>query len=172
MSDPRRSEPGGDAQEPLRLVGFRIEDWRFAVRLEQVKTSIMPCSITRVFHVPDFVLGVISLRGTIVGVLDLGRLLGLSSVSGSWQRFIVVSAAGVQAAIPVHDVFRIPDVVPELLAPLPPSVTPAQKQYLDSIINTTRLEGFEVRTGEDTLTLVDVATVFKAPDIRALRGKP
>jgi purine-binding chemotaxis protein CheW len=160
----------GDA---LKLVGFRIEDWRFAIRLEQVQTAIMPCPITRVFHMPDFVLGIISLRGTMVGVLDLGRLLGMTGGSGGgFRRLLVVSGRGIQAAIPVHDVFRIPDVAAGLVAPIPASVPPAFKAYLEGVINTTALPGCTAAEGEATITLVDVSAIFDSPAVRALTGLP
>lgn len=159
--------------DALRLVGFRIEDWRFAIRLEQVQTAIMPCPITRVFHLPDFVLGIISLRGTMVGVLDLGRLLGMTGGSGgNFQRLLVVSGRGIQAAISVHEVFRIPDVASELVAPIPASVQPAFRAYLEGVINTTSLAGYTAAEGETTITLIDVAAIFDSPAIRALTGLP
>ena len=123
--------PSSDEQDVLKLVGFRIDDWRFAVRLAQVQTSLMPCRITRVFHTPPFVSGIISLRGTIVCVLDLGRLLGLGGSTATHRRFLVVRESGIQAAIPVHDVFRIPDIPAELVEPLPPSVEPSQRSILE-----------------------------------------
>jgi len=170
MTDPDHSTHA-PAEDVLNLVGFRIEDWRFAVRLAQVRTSIMPCPVTRVFHVPDYVQGIISLRGTIVGVLDLGRLLGLTGTAGGFRRLIIVSARNVQAAIPVHDVFRVPDVSVDRVGPLPSSVGPTQRQYLEGIINTS---GMETRGSgdEDTITLVDAAMLFESPALRALRGEP
>jgi purine-binding chemotaxis protein CheW len=167
------STPVHDAQDDsvLRLVGFRIADWRFCIRLSQVQTSLMPCEITRVFHTPEFVRGIISLRGIIVCVLDLGRLLGLSGRSDSHQRFLVVSDSGIQAAIPVGDVFRIPEIPAGLVEPLPASVAPAHRTILEGVINTASLEDVEGTTGEDTLTLLDAAALFEAPEVAALRSR-
>lgn len=156
--------------ESLKLVGFRIEDWRFAVRLEQVKTAIMPSTITRVFHVPEYIRGIISLRGTIVGVLDLGRLLGLSRGTGGYSRLLVVSGGGVQAAIPVHDVFRIPDIAPDAVDALPSNLQPSLKQYLEGIVNTSGMENQSRGDGEDTITLIDVAMIVDSQALRDLRG--
>lgn len=167
--DPPDTDLVADETETLKLVGFRIEDWRLAVRLDQVQTSIMPPPVTRVFHVPDYIKGIINLRGTIVGVLDLGRLLGLARSGGGHLRYLVVKSGGVQAAIPVHEVFRLPDVPLSLVAPLPSSVSPNQKQYLEGIINTSNLPGWSA-AGEETVTLIDVTTLFDSPAIRALRG--
>lgn len=157
-------------EDVLKLVGFRIEDWRFAVRLEQVRTSLMPCEVTRVFQTPEFVRGIISLRGTIVGVLDLGRLLGLDESTRAHHRFLVVSESGIQAAIPVHDVFRIPEIPADRVEPVPSSLDAPLRAILEGVINTSGIQGIDADGGEDTLTLLDVATLFDAPNVRALRS--
>jgi purine-binding chemotaxis protein CheW len=173
MSSAAPSIDGARGDELLNLVGFRIEDWRFAVRLEQVQTSVMPCPVTRVFHVPDYVLGIISLRGTIVGVLDLGRLLGLSARRGAAKRFVVVKSGGVQAAIPAQEVFRIPTISAAAINPLPQSVTAAQKQYLEGIFNTAAIEDWPAsEERSDTITLIDAGQIFESQALRTLRGKP
>ena len=160
-----------DEGDVLHLVGFRIDHWRFAVRLAQVKTSMLPSSITRVFHTPPFVQGIISLHGAIVCVLDLGRLLGLRSTGAKYRRFLVIADQGVEAAIPVHDVFRIPEVPSSCVEAVPPHLPRESRLLLEGVINTSSLAP-EVRSeGEDdTMTLVNAATVFDAPPVRVLRG--
>lgn len=160
-----------DQDETLHLVGFRIEHWRFAVRLAQVKTSMLPCPITRVFHTPPFVHGIISLHGSIVCVVDLGRLLGMRGIGSKYRRFLVVSDHGIEAAIPVHDVFRIPEIPASAIGPVPAHVGAEERALLEGVINTSGLgAGFE-ETNEDTITLVDAATLFDSRPIRALRGE-
>jgi purine-binding chemotaxis protein CheW len=163
--------PDAEDASVLRLVGFRIADWRFCIRLSQVQTSLMPCEVTRVFHTPEFVRGIISLRGIIVCVLDLGRLLGLSAQTDSHHRFLVVSHSGIQAAIPVGDVFRIPEIPVDLVEPLPASVAPAHRTILEGVINTAGLPDVEGTAGQDTLTLIDAGSLFESPEVAALRSR-
>ncbi len=158
------------SDEFLHLVGFRIEHWRFAVRLSQVKTSMLPCPITRVFHTPSFVQGIISLHGAIVCVLDLGRLLGLKTTGAKHRRFIVLSDGGVEAAIPVHDVFRIPEVMASEVGPVPVHVPPDNRMLLEGILNMSARNREPSEAAEDTITLVNARTLFDAPALRALRG--
>jgi len=160
----------GDDVDLLHLVGFRIEHWRFAVRLSQVKTSMLPCAITRVFHTPAYVQGIISLHGAIVCVLDLGRLLGLRSTGAKYGRFIVISDDGIEAAIPVHDVFRIPEVPASEIGPVPLHVPSESRSLLEGIINTSSLGSQFADAAEDTITLVNAATLFDSKPLRALRG--
>jgi purine-binding chemotaxis protein CheW len=158
------------SDEPLHLVGFRIEHWRFAVRLSQVKTSMLPCTVTRVFHTPPFVQGIISLHGAIVCVLDLGRLLGLHTTGAKHRRFIVLSEGGVEAAIPAHDVFRIPEVMASEVGPVPIHVPPDNRMLLEGILNMSARTKDQPEATEDTITLVNAKTLFDAPALRALRG--
>lgn len=154
----------------LHLVGFRIDHWRFAVRLSQVKTSMLPCAITRVFHTPPFVQGIISLHGAIVCVLDLGRLLGLRTAAAKARRFLVLSDHGVDAAIPVHDVFRAPEISAQEIGPVPPHVMPPARSLLEGVINTASIANRVDQAGEDSITLLNAAMLFEAAPIRALRG--
>ena len=165
--DPRST----DDATALSLVGFRIDHWRFAVRLAQVKTSMLPCPITRVFRTPPYVKGVISLHGAIVGVLDLGRLLGLRSSGAKFNRFIVINDGSLEAAIPVHDVFRLPEVSLDRVEPVPVHVTPDNRALLEGIINISGLNATAEGPGEDTITLINTPQLFDAPPIRALRGQ-
>lgn len=171
MKGPERTEGSTTPTEPpLELVGFRIGDWRFAVRLSQVKTSVMPTEVTRVWLMPPWVKGIISLHGNIVCVLDLGQLLGLADVSSRWSRLMVITDGRVEAAIPVHEVFRIPEVPAQLVEPLPPTVDARNRELLQGIVNTTALSPDRSGGGEDTLTLIDTSQLFAAPEVKALRG--
>ena len=166
-ADRAGSVEGDDA---LHLVGFRIEHWRFAIRLAQVKTSMLPCPITRVFRTPPYVRGIISLHGMIVGVLDLGQLLGLRSSGAKYGRFLVINSGSVDAAIPVHEVFRVPEVASDSVEPVPVHVSPDQRGLLEGVINLSALQASN-DSGEDTITLLNAAQLFDAPPMRALRGQ-
>jgi purine-binding chemotaxis protein CheW len=159
-----------DDRDVLRLVGFRIEDWRFAVRFSQVRTSVLPCAVTRVFLLPSFVRGVINLRGTVVCVLDLGTLLGLDVEAGKMQRLLVVRDGGIEAAIPVNDVFRVPDLAADLVEPVPSGVSSAHREFIEGVVNLSRVPGIDFSSAEATLTLIDVASIFASTPVRALRG--
>jgi chemotaxis signal transduction protein len=154
----------------LNLVGFRIEHWRFAVRLEQVKTSVMPTDVTRIWLMPEWVRGIISLHGNIVCVLDLGRLLGLDSATSRYSRFIVITDGVADAAIPVHEVFRVPEIPMPLVSALPPTMGQATRELLEGVINISSLPGESKGEGDDSLTLLDSSTLFESPQVMAIRG--
>lgn len=64
---------------PMRWIGFELAGQRYAVDLGQVREIVRPPEITPVPGAAGDVLGVISLRGGILGVLDGCRRLGLAT---------------------------------------------------------------------------------------------
>jgi len=71
---------GQEEPELLReLLCFRLGDSPYAVPVERVREIVRARSVTPMPRVPDFVLGVISLRGEIVQVLDLRMRLSLEA---------------------------------------------------------------------------------------------
>jgi purine-binding chemotaxis protein CheW len=65
-----------------KLVCFALAGQEFAAPIRAVKETLPMRPVTRLFLVPPFVAGLINLRGEVVAVLDLARLLGLPVVDG------------------------------------------------------------------------------------------
>ncbi len=66
-----------EAQEIIQLVSFRLGDEEYGVDILNVQEIIKMMEITRVPNSPDFVEGVINLRGKVLPVIDLRKRLGL-----------------------------------------------------------------------------------------------
>ena len=78
-------------------VAVQLEDAEFGLAIERVLEVLDPPPITRVPRAPEAVTGVVSLRGDVVPVLDLGRrLLGRPSSAG---RLAIVSHAATGEAV-------------------------------------------------------------------------
>lgn len=82
--------------EEERFVVFRLAGEDYAVTIAGVHTveKIMP--ITRVPRAPEFVDGVINLRGEVVPVINLRRRLGLPAATGHIEAHVVVALVGEQ----------------------------------------------------------------------------
>ncbi|MGB2727136.1 MAG: chemotaxis protein CheW, partial [Halobacteriota archaeon] len=83
---------GGINQQ--QLVVFKLGSEDFGVDIMQVREIIRKGDITVVPNAPEFVTGVINLRGLITTIIDLRRKLGLvekeSGVDDQQERVIVV----------------------------------------------------------------------------------
>jgi purine-binding chemotaxis protein CheW len=71
---------GDDAErsEVIQLLAFQLADVPYALPVERVREIVRFRPVTPVPRLPPEVLGVISLRGEIVQVVDLRRRLGLT----------------------------------------------------------------------------------------------
>ena len=106
----------------LHIVGFRVGAETFGVPITCVHEIVRVPSITNVPDSPEFVEGVINLRGKIVSVVDLRKRFGETNLDPQKKnRVIVVESGGKLVGLIVDsasEVLRIPnaDIEP------PPSV--------------------------------------------------
>src|SRR6266576_6045896 len=74
----------------LQLVGFRIGNETFGVPINLVREIIRVPDISAVPDAPDYVEGVINLRGRIISVIDLRKRFGERKVAPARRNRILV----------------------------------------------------------------------------------
>ncbi|HET7293258.1 MAG TPA: chemotaxis protein CheW [Vicinamibacteria bacterium] len=84
----REEKTAVEAQE--HLVTFFLSGEEYGVDVRLVQEIIRVVEITQVPRAPDFIKGVINLRGRIIPVIDLKRKLGLGEVALERQTRVVV----------------------------------------------------------------------------------
>lgn len=143
-----RSRHAGPAlPDRQRLLVFVLDGSPYAVPVERVREIVRQRPITPMPHLPDEVLGVISLRGQVIQVLDPRRRLGLPAVAaGAGARVVVAhDGEGRVAGILVDAVEEVVAVVEEdRLASGAGPGTPVEELYrhagrLVSIVDLDRL---------------------------------
>jgi purine-binding chemotaxis protein CheW len=77
---------------------FNLGKEQYALDITYVREIIKPREITEIPRVPDFILGVVSLRGVIVPIYDLCRRLKLGSVEIDSRSRIIVCEQGDRVA--------------------------------------------------------------------------
>lgn len=68
-------------QPQLSVVVFSAHGERYAIEIAYVRETVRSSGMTRLPGVPEWFVGVESVRGEIVAVVDLGRLFGVPSVA-------------------------------------------------------------------------------------------
>lgn len=94
----------------LELLRFRVAGEDYAVDIDTIVEIVPPRATTRVPNADPSIVGIMSLRGTIVTVVDLRRKLGHPAVDRSTlkdARMIVVERAGETAGFIVDRVSRV-----------------------------------------------------------------
>ena len=77
-------------EKDLQVVGFRIGNETFGVRIGSVREIVRVPEITAVPSAPETIEGVINLRGKIIPVMDLRKRFGQSDVQPDKKNRILV----------------------------------------------------------------------------------
>lgn len=104
-----KERPLVEDQRTLELLTFVIASERYAVEIEKIVEIIPPRLATRVPNADLTILGIISLRGTIVTLLDVRKRLGHPPgvVDPNVSRIIVIEQSGEIAGFLVDRVARV-----------------------------------------------------------------
>lgn len=86
----QREEEEEEEEEQLQLLTFMLGQEEYALNIMDIKEIIRPKEVTEVPKAPDYILGILSLRGTIIPVLDVNKRLGLPIQEHGQQCRIVV----------------------------------------------------------------------------------
>jgi purine-binding chemotaxis protein CheW len=106
--------------EQLQLVGFQLGQEEFALDILRVQEIIRTQQLTRVPNLPDYIDGVINLRGKVIPVIKLRRRLGLeSSTTDKNTRIVVVDVHGQVLGFVVDAVSQVIRMSSEVVEPTP-----------------------------------------------------
>lgn len=126
------------AKSARQCVGFLLNDQEYAFRIEQIQEIVIPDRVTRVPQVPDYVEGVCNLRGTIIPIIRLRRLLNLPDRDHDQEtRTIVVNVGPRTMGCTVDSVTQVIRYSPEQLQPAPELV---RSQAANSIAGFLKME--------------------------------
>jgi purine-binding chemotaxis protein CheW len=116
------AEVPASAQE-IEMLSFRLGDEEYAVMVDSVKEVLKARDLTPVPNSPDYVLGVMALRGPVLPVIDLCRRLGLPpGKKDEKSRIIVVSVNDEDAGIQVDRVTGVIRILPDAVRPTPETI--------------------------------------------------
>lgn len=107
-----------------QFVGFQIDEQRYAFRIEQIQEIVILDHVTRTPQVADYVEGVSNLRGAIIPIINLRKLIGLEpKPADSETRTIVVNVAQRTMGCTVDTVSQVLRIPEESIRPAPETVT-------------------------------------------------
>lgn len=120
--------------ELLQLVTFSIGEEEFGVNILKVQEIIRTMEITKVPRSPEFVEGVINLRGKVIPIIDLRRRFGLASKAGDKDtRIIVIEINSVIVGFVVDAVSEVLRIPAGTVEPPPPVVAGVESDYISGV---------------------------------------
>ncbi|MDH4386177.1 MAG: chemotaxis protein CheW [Caulobacter sp.] len=124
-----------EADGMLELISFEIGGQEYCIDVRSVREIRGWTTTTPMPQTPDYVLGVINLRGVIMPVLDLRSRLGLGRTEPSSRHVIVVIEQDTRTAGVLVDGVQETFQVATSLLQVPPAMDSATTgQFVDAII--------------------------------------
>lgn len=147
----------------LHLVTFRIGSELFGVPISAVQEIVRVPAIARIPQAPDFVEGVINLRGRVITVVDLRKRMNqaTSGAPGVWDRksrILVIETEGRQVGAIVDEVTEVLKLAADRVEPAPPMVAGLSNQYINGV----------GKLADDLLILIDIDKILTANQLLAL----
>ncbi|MDH5299443.1 MAG: chemotaxis protein CheW [Desulfobulbaceae bacterium] len=77
-------------QQATQYLTFTLRQEGFAIEISKVREVLDVTTMTRIPRMPDYLSGVINLRGNVVPVMDLGQKLGMEAISYTKNTCIMI----------------------------------------------------------------------------------
>ena len=143
-------------EEIEQLVGFIIGEEEFAVPILSIQEIIKPIEWTRVPFVPEYVLGVFNLRGTVLPLIDLRKKFNAPSAEiDENTRFIVMKIQNENVAFVIDRLTSAIRILKKYIAP-PPETYNNEEELISGV---GRLEENRI------ITILNVDNLIKKEEI-------
>lgn len=117
------------------LVAFRAGEQDYCVDIGHVREIRGWTEATSLPHAPDYVRGVINLRGSVVPIVDLAARLGLQPTKASDRNVIIIMVVSNQVVgILVEAVFDILSVHPDTVQDTPELASDMVRAFIEGVV--------------------------------------
>jgi purine-binding chemotaxis protein CheW len=144
---------------------FKLDQELFAVDIAKVREVLEFTTMTKVPRTPDFMRGVINLRGNVVPVVDMRLKLGLSMTEKTVDTCVVISEVAVDGERTVLG--ALVDSVQEVIDLDASNVSPPP--HMGSRIDASVIRGMGKRE-DQFIMILDLDRVFTADELRSSSG--
>lgn len=148
----------------MQFLTFTLDGEIFALEIDRVREVMDFTAVTRVPRTPDYMRGVINLRGLVVPVVDLRLKLGMSRTEKSVNTCIIITEVTVDGETQV--IGAMADSVQEVLDLEPSQIEPPPR--IGTHLNTEFLKGMG-KHDDQFVIILDMDRSFSAEDL-ALEG--
>jgi purine-binding chemotaxis protein CheW len=143
----------------LRWVTFQLDKESYGINVTQVREVLRVTEIAPVPGAPDYVLGIINLRGNVVTVIDTRKRFGLESIETDEQsRIVIIEVEGQEVGILVDSVAEVVDLAASAIESAPNVGADDSGRYIQGV---TSIEG-------ELLILVDVNKFISEEELQDL----
>jgi purine-binding chemotaxis protein CheW len=151
-------------EEARQYLTFKLGDESFAIYVAKVREVLDFTTITKIPRTPDFMTGVINLRGNVVPVVDLRLCLEMSKTEKTLSTCIIVVEVVLEGEALVLG--ALADSVDEVIDLEPDQIQPAPR--MGTRVRTDFIQGMGRRDAQ-FIMILDIDKVFSADQLGVLR---
>jgi len=151
--------------ETKQYLTFKLSDETFGVDVAQVREILDYVKITKIPQTPDFMCGVINLRGSVVPVVDMNLKFGMDKTEKTVNTCIVVVEIILNEEKSVLG--ALVDSVQEVFEISSENIEPTPK--IGTNLNTEFIKGMGKQDGK-FIILLDVDKVFSSEELELLQN--
>jgi purine-binding chemotaxis protein CheW len=146
--------------DTTQYLTFKLGEEMFALNIAKVREVLDFTTVTRVPRTPDFMRGVINLRGSVVPVVDLRRKFNMAISENTVNTCIIISEVTVDGDTTVlgclaDSVQEVIDLGPENIAPAPRIGTKLRTEFIKGM----------GRQSDRFVIILDIDQVFSADEL-------
>ena len=146
-------------EKDLQVVGFRIGNETYGVRIGAVREIVRVPEITSVPSAPDVIEGVINLRGKIIPVMDLRKRFGETDIHHDKKnRILVVELDNKPVGLIVNAASEVLKIPPSEIEPPGTVFAEGESSYVTGV---GKLRG-------RLIILLDIAKLLSRPEFKRL----
>ncbi|MGC9195929.1 MAG: chemotaxis protein CheW [Syntrophobacteraceae bacterium] len=142
---------------------FKLDEEVFALDISKVREVLDFTTVARVPRTPDFMLGVINLRGSVVPVVDMRLKFGMTKTERSVNTCIIIVEIEIDQETTILG--ALVDSVQEVLDLDPEQIEPAPR--IGTRLDTRFIKGMGKRDN-DFIIILDIDKIFSAEEVAAV----
>lgn len=146
--------------ETSQYLTFKLRDEIFALDISQVREVLDFTSVTKVPRTPDFMRGVINLRGNVVPVIDMRLKFGMSMTEATVNTCIIIVEVALDSETTILG--ALADSVQEVIELEPGQIEPPPR--IGTRLRTEFIRGMGKRNDQFVIIL-DIDSVFSAEEL-------
>jgi len=146
--------------QKLQLVSFELGGQLFGAPITKIQEIIKYPNVVKVPRAPDFIEGIINLRGRVIPVIDLKKRFGMeSSTDKSKGRIIVCEISGAKAGLEVDSVSRVLRIEAADFEKAPAIVSNVSERFISGV----------VKSKDSMLIVLELENILSSEEIELLK---
>ena len=151
--------------EKTQYLTFNLDEEVFALEISKVREVLDYTKVTKVPQTPEFMLGVINLRGSVVPVVDMRMKFGMAGFEKSMNTCIIIVEIEFDGESTILG--ALADSVQEVMELDPDDIEPPPR--IGTRLKTKFIKGMGKRD-QQFIIILDVDKVFSADDLAVINA--